>query len=466
MTVKTPRIIIAGTHSGSGKTTVTCAVMRALVNKGIKVSPFKCGPDYIDPMFHTAVTGVSGGNIDTFLFNDNTAKYLLAKNAQGHDISVIEGVMGYYDGAGTDGSIAGTFSVADATKTPVVLVVNCKGLSFSAAAMIKGFVGYRKSSYISGVILNNISPHVYELIKPVIEDETGIKVFGFLPKLPDDCIFESRRLGLVTPAELVDIHTKLDLLAKIAADNIDLDGLMKTASEAPCLSYEKPAIKQFSDKVKIAMAEDKAFCFIYRDNIDLLKEMGAKIIPFSPLTSDKLPEDISGLLLYGGYPELYLDELSGNTSLLNDIHIKLTGGLPCIAECGGFMYLNRSIEGKKMVGFLESDCYKTNKLVRFGYAKIIAMRDNMLCANGESINAHEYHYFDCTDPGVDFTALKPTGREWKCIVAQETLFAGFPHIHFYGNLQFAEGFYEKCLEFGKKQNAARQSSFVEGQVNL
>ena len=451
MTEKIPRMIIAGTNSGSGKTTVTCAIMRALVKRGVVVSPYKCGPDYIDPMFHKEVTGTASGNIDTFLFDNNTAKYLLAKNTTG--IALIEGVMGYYDGAGEDGSIGSTYSLAKVTDTPVVLVVNCKGLSFSAVAMIKGFVDYREESLITGVILNNITQSVYQSLKPLIEKELGIKVFGMFPKLPEELVFESRHLGLVTPAELEGIHGKLDALAETAEKFIDLNSLLETACEAKSLTFSKPPVKAFPEKIKIALAEDKAFCFIYRDNISLLEQMGAEVIPFSPLSSEALPDDVSGLLIYGGYPELYLEELAKNQSLLRDIRKKLSGGLPCIAECGGFMYLNRTIGDVKMVGYLGSDCYKTNKLTRFGYITITAGKDNLLCEKGESINAHEYHYFDCNEPGEDFKAVKPSGKEWNCVIARDNLFAGFPHIHFYANTKFAERFYECCIKYRSERQS-------------
>lgn len=448
-----PRIMIAGTASGSGKTTVTCAIMRALVKRGLKLSPFKCGPDYIDPLFHSAVTGRESGNLDTFLFSENTARYLLAKNSEGADISIIEGVMGYYDGTGPAGTIASTYATAAATKTPVLLVLNCKGMAMSAAAIIKGFLTFKENSYIAGAVLNNVSISVYPQLKQTIENEFGIKVFGMLPKLPEDCIFESRSMGLLSPAEQENFYAKLDALAEIAEKNIDLDSLLETAAKAEDFIYTKPNVKhswrkgqkgQKGQKIKIALAKDKAFCFIYRDNINLLIEMGAEIAFFSPLKDSSLPSGISGLILPGGYPELYLKELSGNKPLLNDIYKKLAEGLPCIAECGGFMYINRSIEGQKMLGFLDADCFKTDKLVRFGYITMTAKKDNLLCKAGDMINAHEYHYFDCEKPGSDYTAIKPSGVKWQSAFARDNLYAGYPHIHFYSNLDFAHNFYEKC----------------------
>ena len=196
--------------------------------------------------------------------------------------------------------------------------------------------------------------------------------------------------------------------------------------------------------MRIAVARDKAFCFYYEDSLEALSDMGAELIPFSPLTDKSLPVNIHGLYLGGGYPELYIEQLGGNTQMLQSVRQALERGLPCIAECGGFMYLTQSVAGTPMVGALEGDCWDTGKLTRFGYVTLEAKKDNLLCRAGEKIAAHEFHHWDCTQPGEGFTAKKPTGRQWDCAVSTKTLYAGFPHFHFYANPDFARNFYEAC----------------------
>lgn len=444
----TPRILIGGTSSGCGKTTITCALLQALVNRGLKTASFKCGPDYIDPMFHGEIIGAKSSNLDAFFCDDDTIKYLLYKNSNGYDISVIEGVMGFYDGRALDTTKASTYEVSNITQTPAILTVNCKGMANSAVALVKGFVEFKKDSNIAGVILNNITKSTYEAVKLSIENEFNgnIKVLGYLPKLSEDLVFGSRHLGLVTSEEISDIKEKLNKLASIVEDTIDIDKIIEIASNAPAIDIKKPNIKHHDKKIRIAVAYDRACCFYYRDNIELLEEMGAKLLYFSPINDKKLPENIDGLYVGGGYPELYLDELSNNVDMLNSIREALENKTPCIAECGGFMYLSKAIDEYKMVSFLDGRSTNTNKLSRFGYITLEANEDNMLCKKGESINAHEFHYYDSTECGSSYTAKKESGKWWNCVIATESLYAGYPHLHFYSNLKFAENFYKKCEE--------------------
>lgn len=444
----TPRILIAGTSSGCGKTTITCALLQALVNRGIKTASFKCGPDYIDPMFHGEIIGVKSSNLDAFFCDDNLIKYLLDKNSSNCEISIIEGVMGFYDGQNLNTTKASSYDLAKITDTSVVLTVNCKGMANSAIALIKGFVEYRSDSNIVGVILNNISKTTYEAVKTSIENEFNgnVKVLGYLPKLPDDLIFGSRHLGLVTSDEIKDIRKKLNDLADIAEETVDIDKIIKIANDAAAIDFKRPEIKLHDNKIKIAVAYDRAFCFYYRDNIELLEEMGAELVYFSPVNDKELPCDIDGLYIGGGYPELYLKELSSNHSMLDSIRTALENKTPCISECGGFMYLSNAIEGSKMLGFLQGEAINTKKLSRFGYISLIANEDNMLCKKGESIKAHEFHYYDSTHCGSSYTAVKGNGKSWDCVIATDNLYAGYPHLHFYSNLEFAENFYKKCEE--------------------
>ena len=442
--MKIPRIMLAGTNSGCGKTTVTCAVLQALVNRGMQVGAFKCGPDYIDPMFHSRIIGAKSANLDLHFFSENTLRYLLTKNAETQDVSIIEGVMGYYDGMGLTTARASSYEVAKVTDSPVVLVVGAKGASLSILATIQGFLSFAPDHNIKGVILNQCSPMTYGALSKAIEERFGIRAFGYLPKM-SDCALESRHLGLVTAAEVENLREKLLIMAQQAEKTIDLEGLLALARKADEITCE-PVILPRQETVRIAVARDKAFCFYYEDSLEALREMGTELIEFSPIHDSNLPENIHGIYLGGGYPELYAKNLSENKSMLESVRNAIEKGLPCIAECGGFMYLTESIGEYPMVGYLPGNCFDNGKLTRFGYVTLRAKEDNILCKTGEEISAHEFHHWDCTEPGSDFTATKSTGKSWDCAVATDTLYAGYPHFHFYANIAFAKGFYDTCLK--------------------
>ncbi len=446
-----PRLVLAGTGSGCGKTTVTCAILQALVDRGLRVGAFKCGPDYIDPMFHSRVIGAKSSNLDAFFFDENILRYLLAKNGADRDVSVIEGVMGFYDGMGLTDTRASTWETAKIAGSPVVLVVPAKGASLSVLAEIEGFLDFRPDSGIRGVILDRCGGMLYEALAGAIRERFGgrVRPLGYLPDLPAAGL-ESRHLGLVTAAEVADLKDKLRLLAQAAEKTIDLDGLLALAREAPPVAYEPVELPRFDQPVRIAVARDRAFCFYYEDSLEALTEMGAELVPFSPLEDEALPEEIHGLYLGGGYPELYGEQLSRNAGMLASVKSALAAELPCIAECGGFMYLTEAIGDWPMVGFLPVTCFDTGHLTRFGYVTLTAKRDNLLCRAGESIRGHEFHHWDAGDPGGDFTAEKSAGRRWDCVHATDTLYAGFPHFHFYARPQFAENFYRACMKEKKR----------------
>ncbi len=440
--------MIAGTNSGCGKTTITCAVLRALINRGLKTAAFKCGPDYIDPMFHTEIIGAKSRNLDLFLCGEQVTKYLLKKNSENSDISVIEGVMGYYDGLGLDNVLYSSCDLSNKTGTPVILVVNCDGMSYSVVALIKGYLDFYQN-HIVGVILNNISEGMYLSYKASIEKHLNLKVLGFMPR-QKIAIFESRHLGLVTAEEVTLLDEKVGILAKMAQEYIDLEAIISLAKSAPPLVCEEVVIEK-QNPVKIAVARDKAFCFYYEDNLELLRQMGAMLIPFSPLEDVALPEDIDGLILGGGYPELYLEKLSKNTSMLNNIKASLVNGLPTYAECGGFMYLGKTIaadKGKyKMVGAIDTKSILTKKLQNFGYVFLKANEDNLFCNKGQGINAHEFHYSISDNSGKTFKAIKSSGKSWEGVFGTSSVYAGYPHLHLWGNIDFAKSFISKCCDF-------------------
>lgn len=443
------RIIIAGTGSGCGKTTVTCAVMEALCRRGMKVSSFKCGPDYIDPMFHEKIIGTDSHNLDSFFCDENTVKYLLHENGKNSNISVIEGVMGFYDGVDGKGS---AFSVSEITDTPVILVVDCKGMSDSLGAVIKGFLTYRTPNNICGVIFNRLPDKLVPSAKRIC-DELGTDYFGHMPS--HKCTIESRHLGLVTADEISDIKDKIKFLGELAEKSILLDRITD-CSERPFPDFTDVHIKKiFSNPPVVAVARDRAFCFLYRDNISLLEKIGCRIEYFSPLDDECVPEDADGLILCGGYPELYAERLSENISMLESVKSLVNGGIPVIAECGGFMYLHKYIKDNnqvyQMAGVFESSVYRTDRLQRFGYITLESKSDSLLFKKSDKITAHEFHYWDSTDCGKSLTAVKHDGRSWECCKCSERMYAGFPHIYFYSDIRIAERFAVACAEYGGKK---------------
>ena len=447
---KVPRILLGAAASGSGKTLITCGLLQALKNRKLQVTSFKCGPDYIDPIFHSRVIGTKSRNLDSFFADEDTVRYLLEKNARDCEISVIEGVMGYYDGLAGISPKASAYDVAKITKTPAVLIVNAKGMSLSAAAFIKGFVEYQEDSQIRGVILNQVSSMMYPRLKQIIEEELSIKVYGYVPVVKD-CVLESRHLGLVMPEEIVDLQQKLMELAEILEKSVDIDGLLELAEHAEELPVqESPVAYHTGRKIRIALAKDEAFCFFYQDNLELLEEMGAELVPFSPIHDKKLPEHIDGMLFHGGYPELYAKKLSENKEMLAAVCAAVQTGIPYMAECGGFMYLHQEMEDMEghswpMAGVIHGKSWRTPRLTRFGY---ITLEDGTCFGEHVgAIRAHEFHYFDSDRCGEAYTAKKPlSSRSWKCIHSDGQGMSGFPHMYYYSNLRVPEQFLRACEE--------------------
>lgn len=475
-----PRILLAAPSSGSGKTMLTCGLLRLLCRKGKRPAAFKCGPDYIDPMFHRKVLGVDSGNLDTYFAGREGVKKSFLSHSRGADISVIEGVMGYYDGIGGTTWQASAYDVAGAIESPVILVVDSKGMSLSLIPLIKGFVEYEKESRIAGVIFNRMNPMVYQRVAPIVEEQLGILALGYVPVLKDVSV-ESRHLGLVLPGELSDIQERIDRLAEELEKTLDWERIIALAGKAPdledALDLEKlldleeaqdleklldlgetPALEETpapcketqAPLVRVGIAMDGAFCFYYRDNLDLLRSLGVELVPFRPTDDTGLPEGIRGLLLGGGYPELYVSQLSANTSMRKAIGESLRAGMPALAECGGFLYLHESLEDEEgrawpMAGVFPAKGYRTDRLGRFGYIEVQALKDTAYLNQGQSIRAHEFHYWDSTLCGADFHAAKPSGgKGWDCIHGQGNLMAGFPHLYYPSCPGFAERFVEQC----------------------
>ena len=429
------QFLLAAPRSGSGKTTMTCALLMALKRRGCAPCAFKSGPDYIDPMFHRAVLGVESRNLDLFFSAPETVRTLYAKGAAGHGAAVCEGAMGFYDGLGGVSDRASAWHLADTLGLPVLLVAEPKGQSLTLAAELNGLVNFRTPSHIAGILLNNCTARIHALLAPMLEEETGLPVLGFLPKLPE-AVIGSRHLGLYTAAEVENLQQKLALLADAVEEHIDWPRLLALCEKEPPALPVQPATPPA--RVRIAVAQDEAFCFTYAETLEAFRDAGAEVVFFSPLRDTALPENIGGLYLPGGYPELHARELSENTSLLREIKRKIESGLPTAAECGGFLYLGQSLtdaEGQSwpMVGVLPGEAKDAGRLVRFGYAALSADSDSMLFRAGESFPIHEFHHWDSTANGVALAAKKPVGgAAWRCGFVNEHFYAGFPHLYWAG----------------------------------
>ncbi len=459
------KVLIAGTGSGSGKTTVTSGLLQCLVNRGLDAAAFKCGPDYIDPMFYERITGARAGNLDPFFSDEKTLRWIISRAEERSDISVIEGVMGYYDGIGFT-SEASTFSVARAVSAPVVLVINCKGMGASVGAVLKGFLDWPEitDSCIKGVIFNNMSEKLYRQAAEMAES-MGVRPLGYLPRRAA-LTLESRHLGLVTAGEVADIKEKMKLIASEMEKTVDIEGIIDLAAEAPALRSDAPEWKKKFERqiaedtvimargdarrVRIALASDDAFCFTYKENTALLQEAGCEIVPFSPLSDTGLPDDIDGVILSGGYPELHAAELAANEPMLEAVRQSRADGIPMIAECGGFMYLHETLEGAdgkfyRMAGVIPGRCFRTERLGRFGYITLKALEGGLLCPEGSELKAHEFHYWDSEHCGESFLAVKPDGsRSWKCGIMTDDMYAGFPHLFYYDSPKAAMRFVHAC----------------------
>ena len=418
-------MIISSNCSGGGKTTVTLGLMKALKNRGYDIQGYKVGPDYIDPGFHTAITGNVSRNLDLHLMGEEGVKASFSRGKG--DLAVVEGVMGLYDGKGLTEECS-TYSISKVLDdAPIILVITPKAQSITLCAELNGIKAFKEAN-IAGVILNCISEGYYNLLKPAIEMHCNLKVFGYIPK-DEKLNLESRHLGLVQSIEVSNLNDKIDYLAKLIEENINLTEIIESFK----------VISKYADNYhlenknkKIAIAYDEAFRFYYKENIELLEEAG-EVIYFSPLKDSKLPENIDFLYLGGGYPEVFKEELSKNTSMLKSIKDALDNGLDCYAECGGLMYLTENIDDINMVGFLKGNSEMTKRLNRFGYATV--------SVEDIRINCHEFHKSKVNlseDPIYDVTKNSYTGEEikWKCGYKKNNTLAGYPHVHFFGNLDF------------------------------
>ena len=441
------RLLLAAPRSGAGKTVMTCALIRAMKRRGLDPCAFKCGPDYLDPTFHRAALEVESRNLDLFLSDENCVRNLFARGCQGHGAAVIEGVMGCYDGLLGTSDSASAWHVARTLDVPTLLVLSARGASLSLAAEIRGFRAFREDSNIVGVLLNECSAALYRTLAPALEREGGVSVLGCLPTL-DAARFDSRHLGLCAAGEIENLSVRLDALA----DALTLDWERLTAlCDAPAPTAEP--IARRSGGVPVAVARDEAFSFIYQETLDTLQEQGADIVPFRALRDAALPEGVCGLYLPGGYPELHAKALAENAAMRASVREAVLGGLPTVAECGGFLYLGAALcdpSGAEypMAGVLHGRAADAGRLVRFGYETLCAESDSLLFRKGERVPAHEFHHWDSSDVGDDLRAEK-NGRVWRCGFVGATLYAAFPHLYFAGRPELASRFVAAARHYGE-----------------
>ena len=449
-TIHMPRVLFAGANSGCGKTSITCGVLKALTDRGIRVQPYKCGPDYIDPMLHSHITGRDCRNLDPFFSTGEDLRCLMAKDSADAGFTVVEGVMGYYDGIGVSPDKS-TYTVSVETDTPVILILNVKGMAHTMIPLIKGMIEYRKNP-VKGVILNRCSKGMYMMMKPEIERTLPVKVVGYFP--PREGIhIGSRHLGLMTAAEISNLDEVIEILGRTAEEGIDLEEILKIGAGAPALPpAEKPPVPE-TKKARIAVAMDKAFCFYYRENLEILEQMGAELVYFSPVNDRALPEKVGGIYLGGGYPETYRKQLSENEEMKKSIREAAACGKPVFAECGGFMYVCDNLvetdeSSMPMLGLIHTDVKMTTRLsMDFGYVTLTGLKDNPFIRQGEQIRVHEFHYSRAELRGDAAIMEKSTGRRWEGLYAQGRILAGYPHFYFHNCKALAERFVEMASEF-------------------
>lgn len=460
-------IVIAGTHSGVGKTTITLGILSALKKRGIRTQPFKVGPDYIDTAYHSFIAGRKSRNLDGWMLDEETIKYLFVKNSQDVDISVIEGVMGMFDGLDSRSFTGSTAHIAKTIRSPLILVVDGSGIGASVAAAVLGYKKFDEDVNLAGVIFNNLGGEGhYQLLKDAVENSLGVKVLGYLPRKLDFQLPE-RHLGLLPIYELDSVKRNFSKLCELIEKHIDLDAVLGIADIPEIETRRVPLSIKPLGSAKIAVAMDKAFNFYYWDNLDLLKELGAELEYFSPLEDKALPDDVSGIYIGGGFPEVFASELESNEKIRGEIKKACQLGLPVYAECGGLMYLMEEIldiKGRpyRGVGLFKGRTRMTDSLQRFGYINLEFLQNTPIGRKGEQTRAHEFHHSVLdVDEEISYgyvarkAGRRDEGKSWPGGLVKHNTLAGYAHIHFYSNPQIAVNFIKSCLDYKTKMRRLR-----------
>ena len=450
--ISVPSVLIAAPSSGSGKTTISLGIMAALRKRGLVVQPFKVGPDFIDPGHHTAVCGRASRNLDGWILSKDYVVSSFVKACNGADIAVIEGVMGLFDGVSGKSEDGSSAQIAKWTGSTVILVVDARSMARSAAALISGFEKFDKDITIAGVVFNRVGSERHKnMLRDAVESNCNTKILGFIPR--DEALsMPERHLGLITTEDGFS-QDFIDRLGRVIEDNIDLDGLVSISGTAPIL--QTPHIPLFAKEgerggvIKIAVARDHAFSFYYEDNFDILRDLGAELVFFSPLAEKALPEGIAGLYIGGGYPELHAERLSANRSMMDSIKNFAESGGKIYAECGGFMYLMEGIvdfDGKfhRMAGIFPTKAKMLKRRKALGYVEVEAIEDNPLAAKGSRIRGHEFHYSEIDEMPISvdrvYSVNKPGGDSCVEGYRYRNTLASYVHLHFGSNKEWAERF--------------------------
>ena len=449
-----PRAVIAAAQSGSGKTTVTSGIIAALAAEGLRVHPYKVGPDYIDPGYLGLAARGRADNLDTWLTDEETMKKIFVSSSDGADISIIEGVMGLYDGG--RGGVSSTAAIAKALSAPVILVIDVRSMGESAAAIAKGFRDYDPSVDIRGVIINRFGSENHRAMCTEAIERIGLPVIGAVPRSKDAEVKE-RHLGLL-PVEENSDREHIENVRKLVGPAVDLKRLIETAKSAPAMKIRDiPDVRLTAahPRARIGVARDEAFSFYYPESLAALETKGAEIIFFSPLNDTELPP-CDGLIFGGGFPEIFAGRLAANEPMKTAIHEAALAGKPVYAECGGFMYLSQSITDfdgteHKMCGIAPLKSTMNGKLRTVGYVTAEALRDNILAEAGTKLRGHEFHFssMDEAQPGEEaflFTKNR-TGEQYPGGWANKNMLGSYLHLHFAGFPGAAERFVQKCAEF-------------------
>lgn len=447
-----PRLVVAAPSSGSGKTTVATGLMAALARRGLSVSPHKVGPDYIDPGYHALATGRTGRNLDAYLCGPELIAPLFLHGARGCDVAVVEGAMGLFDGAAGEGELASTAQVAKLLRAPVVLVVDASAQSRSVAALVHGFVTFDPEVRIGGVILNKVASERHEALLREALRSVGVEVLGVLRRA-EQVATPSRHLGLVPVAERRAAALEaVAAMAEQVADGCDLPALLALARSAGALpdepwgAPEAPEMSGVSGARRpvVAVAGGAAFTFSYAEHAELLRAAGAQVVPFDPLRDERLPEGTRGLVVGGGFPEVYAAELSGNEALRKQVADLALGGAPVAAECAGLLYLCRELDGRPMCGVLDAEARMTGRLT-LGYRDAVAVTDSVLAEAGTRMRGHEFHR-TVVEPGAGAAAawgVRAPVRRTEGFV-QGGVHASYLHTHWAARPGVARRFVERC----------------------
>lgn len=460
------RIVIAGTNSGAGKTTVTLGIMAALKRRNLHVQGFKVGPDYIDPSYHTAVTGYPSRNLDTWMMSSENMQEVFYRGSRDADISVIEGVMGMYDGKDPLSNKGSTAEVSQLLQAPVILVVNVASMARSAAAVVLGFQQLDETVRIAGVIANHVgSKGHYNLVKAAIEQMCQIPVLGYLTT-QENLQIPERHLGLIPALERGEMDGLFGALADSMEATVDVDRILQIARES--IPWKDPEPILFAGKMRdaivtIAIARDEAFNFYYPENLELLEWYGARLVEFRPLYGEPISSEANGIYIGGGFPEEFAAKLSQSSATKDAFRWAIKDGMPVFAECGGFMYLSDMLTDRQgdthaMAGIIPATVTMQSRVAALGYREVTAQQDTLLLSAGECARGHEFHYstMDYEQSESWPYAYKTVGLRGTKLdgYAQGNLLAGYTHLHFASNPHMVERFIDACSVYKGNQKLA------------